>query len=71
MVHKIKVFSKGNQGETELDATCLKNIPPSDEYSSCEEKKRLVAIKSEGSAGREAEVVQFYEMNENEHVGMR
>lgn len=56
----------------ELDTTCLKNMPPSEGYSSCEEKKkRLVAIKSEGSSEREAEFVQFYEINENEHVGMR
>lgn len=34
-------------------------------------KKRLVAIKFDGSDEREAEVVQFYEINENEHVGMR
>lgn len=48
-------------------------MPPSGEYSSCEEKKkrRLVAIKSEGSDERETEVVQFYEISENEHVGMR
>lgn len=48
-------------------------MPPSEELSSCEEKKkkRLVAIKLEGSGERGAEVVQFYEINENEHVGIR
>ena len=42
-----------------MDTTCLKNMPPSEEHSSCEEKKkeRLVAIKLEGSDEREAEVV--------------
>ena len=48
-------------------------MPPSEEYSSCEKKKknRLVTIKLEGSDEREAEVVQFNEINENERVGMR
>lgn len=56
-----------------LDTTCLKSMPPSEEYSSCEKKKknRHVAIKLEGSDEREAEVLQFNEIHENEHVGMR
>lgn len=56
-----------------MDTNNPKSMPTSEEYWSCEEKKkkRLVAIKLEGSDGREAEVMQFYEINENEHVGIQ
>lgn len=56
-----------------MDNTGLKNMPSSEEYSSSEEKKkkRLVATKLDGTGERDAKVVHFFEINENEHIGMR
>lgn len=56
-----------------MDTNGLKNMSPSEEYSSSEEKKkkRLVAMKLDGTGERDAEVVEFFEINENKHVGVR
>lgn len=47
-------------------------MPHAEKHLSCEQKKKekFVAIKLEGSDEREVEVVNLYENNENEHVGM-
>lgn len=55
-----------------MDTTCLQNVPCSEgiQYEG-KEKKKLVTMKLDSSDKTEAEVEHFFEIYENEHVGVR